>query len=239
MIAAVIFVLAFLVLGLGVIVFAFSGRAGARSRRGAPTRTGRRFIAVMVTVVIIALGVAVPLAIGVVNGNDHAKNAPGGVDLNAAQAHGRAVFGKYCSTCHTLKASNAVGKVGPNLDVLHPRRASSSTPSPRAARAGRARCRPAWSTARTPRTWRPTSPPSPAAGSPAPERLGRRRSGAAGIRLVAAATWAKIVLSARATRVRVTAVKTAEFPVLEPCCGTGKGGEAGDPQLGRIASSDA
>ena len=27
---------------------------------------------------------------------------------------------KYCATCHTLKASNAVGKVGPNLDVLHP-----------------------------------------------------------------------------------------------------------------------
>ncbi|MGZ6645849.1 MAG: c-type cytochrome [Solirubrobacteraceae bacterium] len=120
MIAAVIFVLAFLVLGLGVIVFAFSGRAGDRHRRGAPTRAGRRFVAIMVTVVIVALGVAVPLAVGVVNSNDHAKNAPGGVDLNAAQTNGRAVFGKYCATCHTLKASNAVGKVGPNLDVLHP-----------------------------------------------------------------------------------------------------------------------
>lgn len=120
MIAAVIFVLAFLVLGLGVIVFAFSGKAGARYRRGAPTRASRRFVAVMVTVVIVALGVAVPLAIGVVNSNDHATNAPGGVDLNAAQTNGRAVFGKYCATCHTLKASNAVGKVGPNLDVLHP-----------------------------------------------------------------------------------------------------------------------
>lgn len=120
MIAAVIFVLAFLVLGLSVLFFAFGGRGGARNRRGAPSRAGRRFVAVMVTLVIIALGVAVPLAIGVVNGNDHAKNAPGGVDLNAAQAGGRAVFGKYCSTCHTLKASNAVGKVGPNLDVLHP-----------------------------------------------------------------------------------------------------------------------
>jgi mono/diheme cytochrome c family protein len=120
MIAAVIFVLAFLVLGLSVLVFAFSGRAGARRRRGAPSRAGRRFVAVMVTIVIVALGVAVPLAIGVVNGNDHAKNAPGGVDLNAAQTNGRAVFGKYCATCHTLKASNAVGKVGPNLDVLHP-----------------------------------------------------------------------------------------------------------------------
>jgi mono/diheme cytochrome c family protein len=120
MIAAVIFVLAFLVLGLGVIVFAFSGKAGTRYRRGAPTRASRRFVAVMVTVVIVALGVAVPLAVGVVNSNDHATNAPGGVDLNAAQTNGRAVFGKYCATCHTLKASNAVGKVGPNLDVLHP-----------------------------------------------------------------------------------------------------------------------
>jgi mono/diheme cytochrome c family protein len=120
MIAAVIFVLAFLVLGLSVLFFAFSGRGGARDRRRAPSRAGRRFVAVMVTLVIVALGVAVPLAIGVVNGNDHAQNAPGGVDLTAAQTGGRAVFGKYCSTCHTLKASNAVGKVGPNLDVLHP-----------------------------------------------------------------------------------------------------------------------
>jgi len=119
MIAAVIFVLAFLLLGLSVLVFAFSGRTGGR-RGGAPSRAGRRFVAVMVTIVILTLGVAVPLAIGVVNGNDHAKSAPGGVDLNAAQTNGRAVFGKYCATCHTLKASNAVGKVGPNLDVLHP-----------------------------------------------------------------------------------------------------------------------
>ena len=120
MIAAVIFVLAFLVLGLSVLVFAFSGRAGARYRREAPSRAGRRFVAVMVTIVIVALGVAVPLAVGVVNSNEHAKGAPGGVDLNAAQTNGRAVFGKNCATCHTLKASNAVGKVGPNLDVLHP-----------------------------------------------------------------------------------------------------------------------
>jgi mono/diheme cytochrome c family protein len=120
MIAAVIFVLTFLVLGLGVVAFAFSGRSRGRRRGGAPTRAGRRFVAVMVTVVIVALGVAVPLAIGVVNGNDHATSAPGGVDLNASQTDGRAVFATYCATCHTLKASNAVGKVGPNLDVLHP-----------------------------------------------------------------------------------------------------------------------
>jgi mono/diheme cytochrome c family protein len=120
MVAAVMFVLAFLVLGLGVVVLAFSGRASVRYRRGTPTRAGRRFVAVVVAIVVVGLGLAVPLAIGVVNSNDHAKSAPGGVDLNASEAHGRTVFAKYCATCHTLKASNAVGKVGPNLDLLHP-----------------------------------------------------------------------------------------------------------------------
>jgi len=33
---------------------------------------------------------------------------------------GRAVFAQKCSTCHTLAASNAVGRVGPNLDNLRP-----------------------------------------------------------------------------------------------------------------------
>jgi mono/diheme cytochrome c family protein len=120
MVAAVIFVLVFLVLGLAVVALAFSGRASVRYRRDAPTRAGRRFVALVVAIVVVGLGLAVPLAIGVVNGNDHAKNAPGGVDLSASQAAGRSVFAKYCATCHTLKASNAVGRVGPNLDVLHP-----------------------------------------------------------------------------------------------------------------------
>ena len=121
MVAAVIFVLAFLALGLGVVFLAFSGRGSARRRRGgAPTRAGRRFVAVVVGIVVVGLGLAVPLAIGVVNSNDHAKSAPGGVDLNASETAGRSVFAKNCATCHTLKASNAVGKVGPNLDVLHP-----------------------------------------------------------------------------------------------------------------------
>jgi mono/diheme cytochrome c family protein len=124
MIAALVFVLAFIALGLAVVFVAFSGGPrGARRSRGVPSRAGRRAVAVGVAIVVAGLGVAVPLAVGLVNGNDHAKNAPGGVDLNAAQAAGRSTFAKYCSTCHTLKASNAVGKVGPNLDVLHPPKA--------------------------------------------------------------------------------------------------------------------
>ena len=120
MIAAVIFVLAFLVLGLGVLVFAFSGRAAVRYRRerrraraaGSWRSWSRSWSS--------PSGLRCRWPSDWSTSNDHAKSAPGGVDLNASQAAGRAVFAKYCATCHTLKASNAVGKVGPNLDVLHP-----------------------------------------------------------------------------------------------------------------------
>ena len=121
MIAALIFVLAFITLGLTVVFLAFtSGPAGARLRQRATSRRGRRLLGVLVAIVIVGLGVAVPLAIGVANSNHHAENAPGGVDLNASQTAGRVVFAKNCATCHTLKASNAVGRVGPNLDDAAP-----------------------------------------------------------------------------------------------------------------------
>jgi mono/diheme cytochrome c family protein len=119
MIAALVFVLAFVLLGLSVVLTALSGGPrGVRRSRGGPSRLGRRAVALGTAMVVVALGIAVPLAVAVVNGDSHAKNAPGGVDLTASQASGRSVFAKNCATCHTLKASNAVGKVGPNLDVL-------------------------------------------------------------------------------------------------------------------------
>jgi cytochrome c551 len=124
MIAALIFVLALLTLGLAVVLFAFtSGPAGMRLRQKVATRRGRRLVGAFVAIVVLGLGIAVPLAVGLVNGDDHAKSAPGGVDLTAAEASGRATFAMYCATCHSLKASNAVGKVGPNLDALHPPKA--------------------------------------------------------------------------------------------------------------------
>ena len=42
------------------------------------------------------------------------------VELTSAQVNGRTLFAKNCATCHTLRAVNAVGKVGPNLDQLRP-----------------------------------------------------------------------------------------------------------------------
>jgi mono/diheme cytochrome c family protein len=45
------------------------------------------------------------------------QTTPGGGDAAA----GKAVFASAgCSGCHTLKAAGASGKVGPNLDQLHP-----------------------------------------------------------------------------------------------------------------------
>jgi mono/diheme cytochrome c family protein len=52
------------------------------------------------------------------NNDSDAKKAPGGVTLSSAEEHGRVLFAKNCSTCHTLAAAHGAGKVGPNLDVL-------------------------------------------------------------------------------------------------------------------------
>jgi len=64
---------------------------------------------------------AVPALIMIENGENKAAQAPGGVKLTAAQQKGRDLFGEVCAFCHTLKAADAVGRTGPNLDVLVPR----------------------------------------------------------------------------------------------------------------------
>jgi len=122
MVAALIFVLGFVVLGISIVLVAF--RNGPRRPREpgttAQSRASRRLVAVGVTLIIVGLGVAIPLLVSVLNKRDHSREAVGGVTLTAGQAEGRSTFAKYCSTCHTLRAANAVGKVGPNLDTLHP-----------------------------------------------------------------------------------------------------------------------
>jgi mono/diheme cytochrome c family protein len=118
-IAALLFVLLFVGLGLGVVFVALSGGprgARARADRQPPSRRGGRGVWLVTLVVIVGLGIAVPVAIGISNNRHSAAQAPGGVDLTSAEVQGRSVFAENCSTCHTLGASNAVGRVGPNLD---------------------------------------------------------------------------------------------------------------------------
>jgi cytochrome c551 len=70
---------------------------------------------------VLLLGILVP-ALVIASARD-TKKAPGGVKLTAADERGREIFAERCATCHTLAAANAVGKVGPNLDQLHPPKA--------------------------------------------------------------------------------------------------------------------
>jgi cytochrome c553 len=116
-IGTVVFILVFLVLGLSVVLIAM--RSARAPRGSAPeSRAAGRAWAAGIALVILVIGLGVPALVLAVNHNDHAKNGPGGVHLNAAQATGRSLFATNCSTCHTLSASNAVGRVGPNLDTL-------------------------------------------------------------------------------------------------------------------------
>ena len=118
MIGTLVFVLAFLAIGLSVVLAAMrSGRPPAGSRP--ESRGQRRAWGLGIGVVILAIGVGVPLLILFNNGEEHAKRGAGGVTLNASETTGRHLFAEKCATCHTLAGSNAVGRVGPNLDTLN------------------------------------------------------------------------------------------------------------------------
>ena len=55
-----------------------------------------------------------------IGNRNKANGQVGGIKLTAPEKRGREIFGENCSLCHTLAAANAVGKVGPNLDMIMP-----------------------------------------------------------------------------------------------------------------------
>ncbi|MEA2297255.1 MAG: cytochrome [Solirubrobacteraceae bacterium] len=119
--AVLIAVTAFwVVLGTAVFIIALrGGPAGVRATLHTEGQVGRRVRGVVVVAVFVA-GLAVPLLVSVSNGEHKAKTGPAGITLTAGEAAGRTLFASKCSTCHTLHAARAVGRVGPNLDVLRP-----------------------------------------------------------------------------------------------------------------------
>jgi mono/diheme cytochrome c family protein len=119
-----LFVLVWVLLGLGLVFVAFSGGpSGAGSRLMSTGRGARRFAAVMFVIAVAVLGFGVPAAvIAAVSQNDSIPEANVS-DLTAAQQHGRELFGARCANCHTLKAANAVAEIGPDLDQLRPNKA--------------------------------------------------------------------------------------------------------------------
>ena len=116
MLAVLLFAAFWVVLGLGV--FLLGARRGPHAGRE-PGWRGRRTLGWVMAVTYIAFGIALPAVILIGNHN-RANGQVGGIRLSAAEKRGREIFGERCALCHTLAAANAVGKVGPNLDVIQP-----------------------------------------------------------------------------------------------------------------------
>jgi mono/diheme cytochrome c family protein len=119
-----IFVLVWVVLGLGLLLIALSGGpSGALQQLQSQSRGSRKAATVLFVIALLILGVGVPFAvISSVEARDDIPQANVS-NLTAAEEHGRELFGKRCSQCHTLAASKAVAQVGPNLDTLRPPKA--------------------------------------------------------------------------------------------------------------------
>ena len=116
--AALAFVSFFVALGLGVVLVAMRG--GPRGMRDTLERGRRKPLHAAefaVAAGIALFGLVVP---AIVLSSDQAAAGPGGAKLSADLQDGRRLFTEKCATCHALDDSGAVGRVGPDLDVLAP-----------------------------------------------------------------------------------------------------------------------
>jgi cytochrome c553 len=121
---ALIFVLVFVLLGLGVFFVAMSGGpGGAVARLHSQSRGGRRVSLLGFVVALVVLGFAVPATVIAVEKNRDSIPEEHIGKLTPAERRGQELFGQRCAACHTLKAANAVAQVGPNLDDLQPPKA--------------------------------------------------------------------------------------------------------------------
>jgi len=117
--AVAAFVAFWVIVALGLFVLASRGGGTAALHRRDPGRRGSTMAISVFVVTAVVFGLALPLLM--LTGNHHNASAQvGGIKLTAAEKSGRELFGQHCGVCHTLAAANAVGKVGPNLDVLKP-----------------------------------------------------------------------------------------------------------------------
>ncbi len=118
MLAVILFIGFWVVLGLGVFFIAIrGGMGGARAALHTRSRTGAGVLRLLFAIAYVGFGIGLPAAL--LTGNHaNASAQVGGIRLTQAEKTGRALFGEHCAVCHTLAAANAIGKVGPNLDQL-------------------------------------------------------------------------------------------------------------------------
>src|SRR4051794_11149575 len=119
-----VFVLAFVLLGLGVLLVALSGGpSGALQRLQTQSRGGRKTAVVLFGLALVVLGVVIPLLVIRSVEDDNDIPAANVSNLTPAEEHGRQLFAARCTQCHTLAAAHSVAQVGPNLDQLRPPKA--------------------------------------------------------------------------------------------------------------------
>ncbi|MBW3652119.1 MAG: c-type cytochrome [Actinobacteria bacterium] len=116
--AAIAFVSFFVALGLAVVLVAMRG--GPRGVRDTLERGRRRPLHIgefAIVAAIVLFGLVVP---AIVITSDQAAAGPGGTKLSSDLQEGRILFNERCAVCHALADAGAVGRVGPDLDVLAP-----------------------------------------------------------------------------------------------------------------------
>jgi len=113
-----LFVAFWVVLGFGLFfVAARGGLGGARATISPDSRRSGRVLGALFSVIALGFGVALPIAL-LVGNKDNAQGRIAGLKLTAREKAGAELFGSHCAVCHTLSEANAIGKVGPNLDML-------------------------------------------------------------------------------------------------------------------------
>lgn len=110
-------IIPFVAIGIGVMFVAFSGGPGA-AREAYLTR-GRRAFPLVILLLYLGLGIAVPAA--VIASRGESEGAVGKLrteEPTASEEEGKELFIQTCKSCHTLDAVNAHGVTGPDLDDL-------------------------------------------------------------------------------------------------------------------------
>ncbi len=120
MLATILFIAFWVLLAFALFfVAARGGVGGAREALQTQSRGGRKAIAVIFAILYVGFGIALPVIF--LSGNSaNASKQVGGIKLTAHEKRGRVLFATNCGQCHTLAAAAAIGKVGPNLDMLKP-----------------------------------------------------------------------------------------------------------------------
>jgi mono/diheme cytochrome c family protein len=120
-IAAIPLLVAACILALGFGTFLLAMRRPREAGQAAPgeSRAAQRGLTA-VLVLVTAFGLGVPALVLAFNAEHKASAGVGGVHLDANQQKGRELFSHSCNLCHTLAGAAAVGRTGPDLDVLIP-----------------------------------------------------------------------------------------------------------------------